>query len=94
MQTVNPGALGSELSDKAATGMERLSSTAHEAVDRATDAASSTAKRMGKGGRDYLEMGSRLTESTRTCVRDHPLASVGVAVGVGLLISLLTRISR
>jgi ElaB/YqjD/DUF883 family membrane-anchored ribosome-binding protein len=69
--------------DRAAAGIERLSSTAHHAV--------TAAHQLADQGQRLVSTGDHLAEMTRDCVRHHPIASVGVAVGVGLLLSLLTR---
>jgi ElaB/YqjD/DUF883 family membrane-anchored ribosome-binding protein len=77
--------------DRAAAGIERLSSTAHHAVDRAAETAATAAHQLADQGQRLVSTGDHLAEMTRDCVRHHPIASVGVAVGVGLLLSLLTR---
>lgn len=74
---------------------ERSSSNAEEAVNRIADATASTVREVGMKG-EHLRQQLLTTQdawvgSARECVRNHPLASVAVAVGLGLLFSRLTR---
>ena len=96
MQTTisDPGYTGAGTADKATAGIERLSSTAHHAVDRAAESASQAAQQLADQGQRLMTTGDHWAEMTRDCVRRHPIASVGVAVGAGLLLSLITRRPR
>jgi ElaB/YqjD/DUF883 family membrane-anchored ribosome-binding protein len=79
------------LTDRTDAGIERLSSGAHHAVDRLAQAACAAAEQIGHRGTELRAMQEEWTESARECVRRHPFASVGIALGVGLLLSLFTR---
>jgi ElaB/YqjD/DUF883 family membrane-anchored ribosome-binding protein len=84
------GRTGEAMGDKAHAGIDRLSSTAHDAVERAANLASSTADRFGSKSRDVLAMGDQWMNVTRECVRDHPFATIGVALAAGYLLSRIT----
>src|SRR4051812_5640492 len=88
MQTTSIGT-DAELADKAAAGIERVSGSAHKAVDRFSDVATSAAEQFGERTRKFASMGDRWLEVSQDCVRRHPFATVGIAVGVGLLLAKL-----
>ena len=78
--------------------IERASQGAHHAVDRAAEAASSAAGRFGETvdqlaeKRDELmELPETWTEGAREYVREHPLASLGIALAAGYLLHMITR---
>ena len=81
---------GEAMGDKAHAGIDRLSSTAHDAVDHAANLASSAAERLGSKSRDVLAVRDQWLDGTRECVRDHPFATVGVALAAGYLLSRIT----
>ena len=87
--TTTPDLTPSGLADKATTGIDRMSSGAHQAVDRVAQAASSAAEEIGRRGTALKERQVQLSEAARECVRRHPMASVGIAVAVGVVLSLL-----
>ncbi|KON82223.2 hypothetical protein PA01_01415 [Azoarcus sp. PA01] len=76
--------------EKGAEKIEHLSSTAHEAVDRFAGAASSTLRHAGEKGQEWMATQEQMLEGARECVRRHPVASVMIAVGVGILFSRFT----
>jgi ElaB/YqjD/DUF883 family membrane-anchored ribosome-binding protein len=84
------GRTGEAMGDKAHAGIDRVSSTAHDAVDQAASLASSAAERFGSKSRDVLAMRDQWMNVTRECVRDHPFATVGVALAAGYLLSRIT----
>ena len=90
MQTTTFGT-EAELGDKTAAGIERVSDTAHKAVDRFSDAATSAAEQFSEKRRKFASMGDHWIDVSQECVRRHPFASVGIAVGVGLLLARLKR---
>jgi len=89
MQTTTSGSTA--MADKAATTVDRLSSTAHETVDRVAAAASSGAQRLSAKGSEWMETGDQWLSTTRDTVREHPIAALGVAFGIGYLLSRLSR---
>ncbi len=78
--------------------IERASQGAHRAVDRAAEAVSSVAGRFGETveqlaeKRDELmELPETWMEGAREYVREHPFASVGIALAAGYLLHMITR---
>ncbi|HYD58001.1 MAG TPA: DUF883 C-terminal domain-containing protein [Burkholderiales bacterium] len=79
-------------------GIEGYSKTAHQAVDRAAEAAASMAGRLGERaealgmkGEELLEMRDQWMESAREYVREHPVQALGIAVAAGYLLSMMMR---
>lgn len=83
-----------EAADRASARIDRMSSGAQHAVERVADAASTAARTISRRGSELRARQSQMTESARDCVRRHPIASVGIAVGVGLLLSLFSGHGR
>ena len=71
--------------------VDRLSQTAHEAVDRAASAASAYAERFGDKGEELMQMPQDWLETAREYVRDNPLQAIGMAAAAGYLLSILMR---
>jgi ElaB/YqjD/DUF883 family membrane-anchored ribosome-binding protein len=78
--------------------IERASQGAHRVVDRATEAASSVAGRFGdtveqlaEKRDELMELPETWMEGAREYVREHPFASVGIALAAGYLIHMITR---
>lgn len=76
------------LSDKATAGIDRLTSGAHQAVDRVAQAATTAAEQIGQRSSQLRARQVQFSDYARECVRRHPMASIGIALGVGLLLSL------
>jgi ElaB/YqjD/DUF883 family membrane-anchored ribosome-binding protein len=76
--------------DKAHAIIDRLSSSAHDTVERVASVAADTAQRLGAKSGDLLRAKDEWTESTRSYVREHPLAALGIALAAGYLLSRLT----
>lgn len=62
----------------------RAAATAHEAVDRMAGAVQSSAEQLST-------LQDRWTATSRECVRNHPLTSVGVAFLAGLVIARMAH---
>jgi ElaB/YqjD/DUF883 family membrane-anchored ribosome-binding protein len=71
--------------------IDRLSSGAHQAVDRAASVASSMADRVGQKGEELMEMKDNWVEGAAEYVREHPIAALGIAAAAGYLFSVITR---
>jgi ElaB/YqjD/DUF883 family membrane-anchored ribosome-binding protein len=78
--------------------IDTYSKTAHQAVDRAAEAASSVAGRLGERvealgekGDELLEMKDNWIEGARDYVREHPVAALGIAVAAGYIFSMMMR---
>lgn len=71
--------------------IERVSSGAHQAIDRAAETASAYAERFGEKAEEWLEMKDNWVEGAREYVRSHPVAALGIAVATGYILSMLMR---
>lgn len=82
--------------------INRIAQSAHETIDRLAESAAPHVNRLGEGlagaGESLQaradrarEMGDEWVESLRDSVRENPLAAVGVALAVGVLIARLSR---
>lgn len=71
--------------------VERMSQTAHEAVDRAASAASSYAERFGEKGEEWMQVPQDWLDTAREYVRENPLQAIGMAAAAGYLLSILMR---
>ncbi len=69
--------------------VDRVAAGAHDAVDKAAQAATTAARMIDKKGAQLKNLQSEYLDSCRAQVRDHPLAALGVAVAAGFLISIL-----
>jgi len=76
--------------EKGAAKIEQFSGSAHHAVDRVAEAATSALRQAGEKGEELAHLQDEWLEGARGAVRRHPVASVVIAVGVGLLFSRFT----
>jgi len=94
--------MSSEPSGGVRETVDRVAQSAHEAIDRAAStaapaleqlqsAATNAAQTMQDKASAFGEMEEIWLESARTCVREHPLATVAVALAAGMLISRLSH---
>ena len=74
--------------DKTTASVDRLSTGAHQAVDKFAQAAATAAEQIGHRAEQMRAQQMEWTEAARACVRRHPMASIGIAVGVGVLLSM------
>src|SRR3954463_7422751 len=79
-------------------GIDTYSKTAHQAVDRAAEAASSVASRLGERvdalsekGDELLEMKDNWIEGARDYGSEHPFGATGIAVAAGYILSMMMR---
>ncbi|MDT3671156.1 MAG: hypothetical protein ROZ37_12585 [Aromatoleum sp.] len=91
MQTTTSGSNVTGTADTGAAKIEQLSSKAQDAIDRVAHAASSRLRNAGERGQEWMHHQDELLEGARECVRRHPVASVMIAVGVGILFSRFTQ---
>ena len=71
--------------------VDRAARGAHDTVDRMADAASRAASRMSEGSEKFSETRDRMMAQTRSYVQTHPIATIGIAVAAGFLLSRLLR---
>ena len=84
------GRRAENLAGKATESLGRLSESAQQTMDRVTDAASQAASRLSEKGQELWEMRGEAVDTARSYVRQHPIATIGIAIAIGLLISRLT----
>lgn len=77
------------VSDSARPAVNRMASSAHDVVDRVAGVATHTAETLGIKGEQLKSAQKRLMEGARDYVREHPVASLGIAVATGYLLSRL-----
>lgn len=70
---------------------DRLSEGAHRMVDDAASRVGAIADRYSEKVDELMEMKEDWLEAARTYVREHPVASLGIAVAAGYLLSALMR---
>jgi len=78
-------------SDAARPAVDSIAAGAHGAVDSLGQAANSAAAAIDRKGTQLHDVQQRLSESTRHLVQDHPLATIGVAVAAGFLLSWIMK---
>ena len=90
--TTSTGQATEDVASRASEKSSHLSDTAQQTMDRVTQAASNAASRLSARGEELWAMRDQATETARTYMREHPLATIGIAVAVGLILSrLLSR---
>lgn len=70
--------------------IDRLSESAHAAVDRATQTAAQVAERVGEKGEELLAMKDDYVEAAREYVKQNPIMAVGIALAAGYLFGKIT----
>jgi ElaB/YqjD/DUF883 family membrane-anchored ribosome-binding protein len=76
-------------SKAARPALDSMVSGAHGAVDRLGVAATQAAGTLGVKGDQLNQRGERIADQARGYVREHPVASLGMAVATGYLLSRL-----
>jgi ElaB/YqjD/DUF883 family membrane-anchored ribosome-binding protein len=71
--------------------VDRLSQSAHKAVDRAADVASTYAERFSEKGEELMQMPEDWMDTAREYIREHPFQAIGMALAAGYLLRILTR---
>jgi ElaB/YqjD/DUF883 family membrane-anchored ribosome-binding protein len=77
------------VSDAARPAVDRLASGAHEAVDKIAGAAAEAADALGAKSEQLEGIQVRVMDTGRRYVREHPVASLGIALAVGFVLSRL-----
>jgi len=73
--------------------IDRLAAKAGPAIDRLRGTATSASETLRAKADQFGELEEQWVESARAYVRENPLAAVGIAVAVGLLLGKLTSSS-
>ncbi len=71
--------------------IDRMSQSAHDAVDKAANVASSYADRFSEHGDQIMQMRDDWMGAARDFVRENPLQALGIAVAAGYLLHMITR---
>lgn len=69
--------------------VDRAASGAHQAVDRIAGVAGQAAETLGAKSEQLMDAQTRAMEQCRGYVRDNPLASLGIAIAAGFVLSRL-----
>lgn len=71
--------------------VDRAARGVHDTVDRLADVAGRATESFGEHGEKLTEQKERLMAQTRTYVQTHPVATIGIAVAAGFLLSRILR---
>jgi ElaB/YqjD/DUF883 family membrane-anchored ribosome-binding protein len=71
--------------------VDQLQGNAHHAIDAIADATNSAAASIGARGEKLHDVQVRITDSCVRQVRDHPMATLGIAVALGALLGWSLR---
>ena len=82
-----------KVSEAARPMVDRVASGAHQAVDTIADVAGRAAETLGAKGGQLQDAQVRAMEQCRGYVRDNPIASIGIALVAGFLLSRLLRLT-
>jgi ElaB/YqjD/DUF883 family membrane-anchored ribosome-binding protein len=80
-----------ETKRSAETNVDRLTQSAHDAVDKAASVASTYAERFSSKGEQLMQMQEDWVATARDYVRENPLQALGIAVAAGYLLHMITR---
>ncbi|EGW20493.1 DUF883 family protein [Methylobacter tundripaludum] len=69
--------------------VDRLRSGAHEAVDKVANATTQAAEVLGQKSEQLKNVEQQFLENCRGYIYKNPVASLGIAVGAGFLLSRL-----
>ncbi len=72
-------------------GIDKVSDAAHQTVDKIAGAATPAADWVNENARKLKQVEQQLVSDASNYVRQHPLASVGIAVVAGMIISKLMQ---
>lgn len=70
--------------------IERMSQSAHKAIDKAASVASDYAGRMSEKGEQLMSIPEDWMETAREYVREKPFQALGIALAAGYLLHLIT----
>lgn len=71
--------------------VDRAARGVHDTVDRLADVADRTTETLGERTEQLNETKERVVAQARSYVQMHPVASLGIAVAAGFLLSALLR---
>jgi len=71
--------------------IERMSQSAHDAIDKAAGVASDYASRVSAKGEEWMAMPQDWVDAAREYVREKPFQALGIALAAGYLLRIITR---
>lgn len=77
------------IKNTARPAVERMASGAHQAVDSIAGAANEAVDTLSEKGGKLRDMQTRLVDNCSGYVQEHPMASIGIAIATGFLLSRL-----
>ena len=81
--------------EAASTVVDRFASGSHRAVDKIAGVAAQAVNTLGVKGEELKGAQARVMDACRSSVREHPVASLGIALAAGFVLSrLLSSRSR
>ena len=78
------------IGERAHAGIDRLSAGAHRTLDRVESTAADAADQLDARTEEWSEAAGEWVNATRGYVREHPVASLALALAAGYLLSRLT----
>jgi ElaB/YqjD/DUF883 family membrane-anchored ribosome-binding protein len=70
---------------------DTLSNAAEEAAKKISEATSQAAEALGEKGEQLMDMEEQFLKKCRACIRDYPIASIGIALAAGFILSRMTH---
>ena len=77
------------VAEEAAARLGRITETAQHALDRITHAAHDAADRLSVRTQELRELQGRAMETARSYAKANPLATIGIAIAIGVILSKL-----
>lgn len=71
--------------------VDRLAQGAHAAIDRMAEKAGPAVESFNAKAGEFSSMEEEWLQTARTCVRDHPIASITLAVVAGMMLGRMVR---
>ena len=81
-----------KVSDVARPAVEKITVGAHQAVEKIVGMASQAAGTVAEKSEQLHDIQQQLIHDCRTYVRQKPVASLGIAIGLGFLIGRFLRV--
>jgi ElaB/YqjD/DUF883 family membrane-anchored ribosome-binding protein len=78
-----------DISNTVDEGVNRLKTGAHEAMDKVAHATAQAGEALSEKGEQLHDIEQNLVKNCRGYVHDNPIVSLGIAVGIGFLLSRL-----
>ena len=94
LQGSTPGTtgIGNDAADQATSKLSQLTDSAQQTIERLSQVAAHTASRIGERTHELWDAQGPNVERARVYMREHPVATIAIAIGIGLVLSkLLSR---